>query len=116
MSSGVLAAWTWEQLAHEAGTFAAWLIAVLSLIHLVKRAASLVRTRDDELRDTGHAVGLNRAQTGTGQKSRRFSVLDVFAVITLFAAFAGLIKGVWNGEEKGIPRADIWPEIRQHDK
>ncbi|MEX2317557.1 MAG: hypothetical protein WD669_10430 [Pirellulales bacterium] len=41
------------------------------------------------------------------RKRRRFSVRDLLVFITLVAAAAGLVVGMINVEEKGVPRPHL---------
>jgi hypothetical protein len=107
----MLAAWTWNQLAHEGGTIAAAMIAAACFAYLTRKGASVLQKRGLELRVQGIATGLPRKGTGGLQKRRRFSVLDLLVVVTLVAALAGLFKGMANEEKSGMPRFRFWREI-----
>jgi hypothetical protein len=113
----MLAAWTWNQLAHEGGTFTAAMVAILCLIYLAGKGVSVIRTRECELLDRGIATGLMRKGAHALKSRRRFSLLDLLVAITFVAALAGLIRGMANTERDGIPwdrgLGDEYEEIRQ---
>lgn len=107
----MLIAWTWSQLAHEGGTFAAAIIVVVCLAYLTRRVASVLRTRERKLLDQGIATGLT---PGVRENRRRFSLLDLLVVITLAGALAGLLKGFGDEDKKGMPYRldDEWDVLR----
>jgi hypothetical protein len=97
----MLAEWTWNQLAHEGGVFAAWFIVVLCIAYLARKVAGVLRAREDKISDVGIATGLSRKRTL--QKNRKFSVLDVMVAVAFVASLVGLVKGMANEERDGKP-------------
>jgi hypothetical protein len=112
----MFAAWTWNQLAHEGGTFAAAIVAFLCLIYLTGKGVSVIRTRERELLHRGIATGLTPKGAHVLKNRRRFSLLDLLVAITFVAALAGTIRGMANTERDGIPwergLGDEYEEIR----
>jgi hypothetical protein len=100
----MLIAWTIDQLMHEVGTVVASFVAVVCIAYLSRRAARLLRTREDELLDQGVATGLTRKRAEIVRNRRRFSVLDLLAIVTLIAALTGLWRGLTAEEDRGIPK------------
>jgi hypothetical protein len=84
----VLFAWSWNQLAHEGGMFAAWLSVTLCLAYLVGRAVRVLQTRDDKLKDYGMATGLVRNHNPVPSRQLRFSTLDLLVLRELLGAVA----------------------------
>ena len=109
----MLAAWTWNQLAHEGGMFAAFLLVTLCLAYFAGRAVNGLLTRDAKLRDQGIATGLVRNQTAVRSRLPRFSTLDLLVAITLVAVLAGLIAGMANQKSDGIPSLSLSQEVER---
>jgi hypothetical protein len=80
--------WTWHQLAHEVLTLISAIIVVVCLTMLSHRSYKVV------------------------QQQHRFSLRDMFLVLTLIAALAGLWIGMAH-EEHGIPRLNVSEELRR---
>jgi hypothetical protein len=94
--------WTSNQLAHEVGTLAAFLIAIVCLGYFAYKWASVFRNRDRDLRDQGIVTGLIHTETRALKNRRRFSLLDMLVIITLIAALAGLVNGLMNEGKHGM--------------
>lgn len=92
-SAGDIAVWIWSKLTHEVGMFLTALIAFACLVYLTNRGFKIIQQR------------------------RRFSLRDMLVVLTFVVAVAGLIKGMINEEDNGIPRFELLDEIdRQRDE
>jgi hypothetical protein len=113
MSCQVLVAWTWNQLAHEGGMFAAWLLVTLCLAYFAGRAINGLLTREDKLKYHGMATGLARNQKSVPSRQLRFSTLDLLVAITLVAVLAGLVTGMANQNRDGIPDLRLRQEVER---
>jgi hypothetical protein len=116
----MLADWTWSQLAHEGGTFAAAMIALACFIYLAGKGVSVLRKRERELLYQGIGTGLTPQGPHVFRNRRRFGMLDLLVAITFVAALAGLVRGMANEEKDGIPweRGSWWnfEEFKQREE
>lgn len=103
----MLIAWTWNQLAHECGTFVAAVVVVACLTYLTRRMAVLLPSRERKLRADGIATGLTR---GARENPYRFTLLDLLVTITLVGASIGLVSGMARERDSGLPNKlhDEW--------
>jgi hypothetical protein len=108
----VFIAWTWNQLVHEAGIFAAGMIVIACLVYLARKVPSALRKRERELLERGIATGLvDKAR----EPCHRFSLMDLLVVVTLAAALAGLVLGM-SSANKGIPADQLWKEFDRQNR
>jgi hypothetical protein len=98
----MLIGWTVNQWAHEAGTFAAAVIALACLVYLVRKIPfpTAAEKQYRKLLNQGIATGMVNKRP---ESQRRFRLLDLMVVVTLVAALTGLIRGMANVERDGIP-------------
>jgi hypothetical protein len=106
----MITAWTWNQWAHEWGTFSTAMIAIACCIYLARKLPTALQNRERKLRVQAIAMGLSET---VRENHRRFSLLDLLVVVTLVAALAGLFVGLAHQQKDGIPRMGAWPEFKQ---
>ena len=81
--------WTWSQIAHEVLTLISAILVVVCLSLLSHRSYKVIK------------------------QEHRFSLRDMFLVLTLIAGLAGLFIGMAHDERDGIPRMKLWKELRR---